>query len=147
VGDVSDVLVLGVQGLTSRIRFWVEGSKHPMPLLFVVDSGASYVYLNKEDAIKHGIAIPGREVEVRRETITSRGPAASVPRAGRMRGWWDEKLEGHPMDWPVMVRMDDPPGAPALLGLGGVIRVCRWTFDGTPTPEEPFGTLVMEDLR
>jgi hypothetical protein len=51
------------------------------------------------------------------------------------------------MDWPVFIRMDDPPGAPPLLGLGGVVGLCRWTFDGTPTPDAPFGTFTLDDIR
>jgi len=146
-GQETDALALGAQGLLCRIEFWVEGSRQLAPLRFFVDSGASYSYLNKSQAIEHGIAIPGREMETVRRTLTASGPATSTFRVGRLRGWWHAGLAGHPMDWPVMIRMDDPPGAPPLLGLGGVVRVCRWVIDGTLTPAEPFGVLTMEDLR
>ena len=127
-----------------QIRSW---PRRGGPIRFVVDSGASFAYINRAEAIAHGIAIPSREMEIVRRTITATGPASSRVRVGRLRGWWNEERQGHPMEWPVFIRMDDPPGAPALLGLGGVVRLCRWVIDGTPTPDEPFGFLAIDDLR
>jgi len=39
------------------------------------------------------------------------------------------------------------PGTSPLLGLGGVVKTCRWLFDGTPSPHGDYGHLLLEDIR
>jgi hypothetical protein len=36
---------------------------------------------------------------------------------------------------------------PPILGLGGVISTCRWTFDGRYSPNTPYGSLKLNDIR
>jgi hypothetical protein len=36
---------------------------------------------------------------------------------------------------------------PNLLGFGGVIRTCRWIFDGTASAAASYGSLTLEDIR
>ena len=68
-------------------------------------------------------------------------------RPGRIRGWWTDDLHGYPFDWPVLFRVGTPLGVPPILGLGGILKTCRWTFDGSYSPDAPYGTLTLEDIR
>jgi len=66
---------------------------------------------------------------------------------GRIRLWLNQDLQGYPFDWPVLFRVDSPVGVPSILGLGGVIHTCKWTFDGSYSIDSPYGFLSLDDIR
>ena len=68
-------------------------------------------------------------------------------RPGRIRGWWNDNQQGYPFDWPVLFRVNAPIGVPPLLGLGGIVKTCRWILDGTYALDSPYGYLILEDIR
>jgi len=68
-------------------------------------------------------------------------------RPGRIRAWWNEERLGYPFDWPILFRVDAPLDIPSILGLGGIVKTCRWTFDGTFTTASPYGYLALDDIR
>jgi hypothetical protein len=140
----------GVVGLSCDLTLWVERiGREPVQIRFRVDSGATHTLLGLAEAQRHGIPAPPPEAE-RELTLRNAGNAPRVPvrvRPGRLRVWWDAGLRGHAFDWPVLFRANLAPGAPPLLGLGGVVPTCRWTFDGTFSPQSPYGYLTLEDVR
>jgi hypothetical protein len=64
---------------------------------------------------------------------------------GALEVWLDE--EEHPPFRIPAYFPDVPEERRPLLGLSGVINQLRWTFDGTPHPDEPYGVLLLEDIR
>ena len=131
--------LLGVVGLRTRLALHLEASSRPKPttLAFVVDSGASYSLISLDLAQSRRIAIPPPESETVIQLRTPSGLTSMRVRPGRIRGWWDEEHHGYPFDWPVLFRVDSPSGMPSILGLGGIVKTCRWTFDGSYSPVSP----------
>jgi hypothetical protein len=139
---------LGVIGVSCYLTLWLDtGTGLVMPVKFLVDSGASYSMMNLELALDNGLPIPPPESEAAISLRTAQGRVTSHVRPGRIRGWWNPDCSGHPFDFPILFRVNAAPTTPTLLGLGGVVRLCRWTFDGTPTAVEPYGTLTLDDIR
>jgi hypothetical protein len=141
--------VLGVVGLRTRILLHLErgGVRKPASLPFVVDSGASYTLIGLELAQRHHLPVPPPEAEIDLPSRTAVGSAPIRVRPGRVRAWWDSQLLGYPFDWPVLFQVDAPLGLPSILGLGGVIKTCRWTFNGSYAITSPYGSLILEDIR
>lgn len=139
---------LGVIGLHCWVTLWIDtGAGLIVPVNFLLDSGSSYVRMNVERALSYGLTVPPPEAECDMPVLTAGGRVATRVRPGRIRGWWDSTCQGHPFDFPVLFRVNASPEAPTLLGLGGVVRLFRWTIDGTPTPAEPYGAFTADDLR
>lgn len=140
---------LGVIGLRCRVtlRLAVEGGKPPIPLQFVADSGASYSMMSLSVAQTNLLSMDLLGPEVVLHPTTAQGAAPMRVRPGRVRAWWTDELRGHHFDWPVLFRVGAPLGVPSILGLGGVVKTCRWTFDGSHAPDSPYGYLTLEDLR
>jgi hypothetical protein len=138
---------LGAIGLKCRLELWLDAGKEPKPVSFVVDSGASYSIVGLTFAQVRKIPVPPPQSEVEIPLLTAKGSGRIRVRPGRVRAWWSDTLEGYPFDWPVLFRVDTPIEVPSILGLGGVVKVCRWTFDGGYSPDAPFGNLLLEDVR
>jgi hypothetical protein len=140
---------LGVVGLRSRVMLHLErgGGHQLVPYPFAVDSGASYSLISLELAQCDHLPVPPPEVEIDLPLRTVRGTNRIRVRPGRVRAWWDDRLKGYPFDWPILFWVGAPLGLPSILGLGGVVKTCRWTFDGSYSPDSPFGYLVLDDIR
>ncbi len=140
---------LGVIGLRCRVQLWLEvdNERPTIPFSFVVDSGASYSIISLELAQLRHIPVPPPESEVELPLRTAMGPSAVRVRPGHVRVWWTEELRDYPFDWPVLFRVGAPLGVPSILGLGGIVKTCRWTFDGRYSPTSPFGYLTLDDIR
>jgi hypothetical protein len=140
---------LGVVGLRSRVTLHLErgGGRTPTSMLFAVDSGASYSVISLEFAQRRHLTVPPPEAEFDLPLRTAVGSAPIRVRPGRVRAWWDSQLLGYPFDWPVLFQVGAPLGSPSILGLGGVIKTCRWTFDGSYSITSPYGSLILEDIR
>ncbi len=147
--DVRRVDDLGVVGLKSRVNLWLSSELSPQLVFmeFVVDSGASYTLIDLAVARGMGLPVPPPDVETNVSLMTARGATPMRVRPGRMRCWLHQNQRGYPFDWPVLFRVNAPNKMPSILGLGGVIHTCRWTFDGTPAPAAPYGSLALEDIR
>jgi hypothetical protein len=142
------VYELGVIGISCYLTLWLDtGVGTLRSVKFLVDSGASYPMMNLSQAADIGIPIPPPESEASISLRTAQGRITSHVRPGRIRGWWNLDCSGHPFDFPILFRVNAAPTAPTLLGLGGVVKLCRWTFDGSPTAAEPYGTLTLDDIR
>jgi hypothetical protein len=140
--------ILGVVGLRSRVTLYLErGSRRPTPLSFVVDSGASYNMISLELAQSRHLTIPPPEAEIELPLRTAQGTTPFRVRPGRIRAWWDDQQKGYPFDWPVLFRVGAPLDVPSILGLGGVVKTCRWTFDGSYSLDAPYGYVTLEDIR
>ncbi len=140
---------LGVVGLRCRVSLQVQRAerKGTVPISFVVDSGASYSFVSHEFARTRQIAMDLSGPEFELPSTTAYGMARFRVRPGRIRAWWHEDLGGHPFDWPVLFQLNAPPSVPSILGLGGVVKTCRWTVDGQVFAESPHGYLSLEDTR
>jgi hypothetical protein len=129
----------GLHPLTTNLHLWVD-----------VDTGATYSQITSHEAATLGLPIPpGPEIDC--SISTAAGRVATRVRPGWMRVWWTNQRTGDPFVWPILFRMmaptPNPPAIKPVLGLGGVIPECRWTFDGTYTPEHPLGSLLLDDIR
>jgi hypothetical protein len=146
---VDRVGVLGVIGLRTRITLHLEASQglKPIAFSFAVDSGASYSLIGLEEALFCDLPVPPPEAEIDLHLLTARGTTPVRVRPGRVRAWWDARCRGYPFDWPVLFRVGSPFGLPSILGLGGVVKTCRWTFDGSYSLDAPYGSLTLEDIR
>ena len=140
---------LGVIGLRCRVdlHFDLGAGRQSSQLRFVVDSGASYSIVSLQQAESLGLPVPPPEAETDLELTTARGPTIMRVRPGRLRAWWTAEQTGYPFDWPVLFRVDAPSHVPPILGLGGVVKTCRWTFDGSYSPATPYGVLTLDDIR
>ena len=137
------------------MELWLEvdAAMPLIPVPFVADSGASYSQITSHEATTLQLPIPaGLEVEC--VVNSAVGRKTENVRPSHMKVWWNAQREGDPFEWPLLFRMmkeakhgEEPPAVPPVLGLGGVIRDCRWTFDGTYTYERPLGSLLLEDVR
>ena len=134
--------------LTADLPLWAEATRpSDDPILFRVDTGAQLSLVSLGVATRRGWPVPPPEdaVDLRMDTPGGVGPA--LVRPGRVRVWWTRDRVGYPFDWPVLFVPGLPTTVPPLLGLGGVVTTCRWTFDGRPTPAAPFGGLTLDDTR
>lgn len=139
---------LGAVGLQPHCTFHLDvGRPAPVPLAFVVDFGAAMTFIGLEYAANRGIPVPPSHVETTLSLTTASGGQHIRVRPGRIRLWWNAERNGYPFDWPVLFRPGLPLSIPPLLGLGGVIGTCVWTFDGRYDPDTPFGHLLMDDAR
>ena len=140
---------LGIVGLRCRVILHLDSrsGRMPVPFSFVVDSGASYSLISLELAELREIPVPPPESEIEIPLRTTKGTSPTRVRPGRVRVWWDEEMNGYPFDWPVLFRVDSPFGVPSILGLGGIVKTCRWTFDGSYSPNSPYGYLTLDDIR
>jgi hypothetical protein len=141
--------ILGVVGLRSRVTLHIErgGGRAQVSYPFAVDTGASYSLISLELAQRDHLPIPPPEAEIDLPLRTARGTTPFRVRPGRVRAWWDEKFRGYPFDWPVLFRVGAPLGLPSILGLGGIVKTCRWTFDGSYSLDSPYGYLTLDDIR
>jgi len=144
-----DPVVLGMIGLRSRVFLQLETTftSQATSVPFVVDSGASYSIMSLALAEESSIRVPPFEAELQLPLQTVSGSISMRVRPGRIRGWWHPERTGYPFDWPVLFRVDAPPSVPSILGLGGVVKTCQWLFDGTYSPESPYGSLTLHDTR
>lgn len=147
--NTSRVHDLGVVGLKCRIPLWAssEGGPDPVRVEFLVDSGASYTLIDLSLAVSLRLPVPPAEAETSLSLMTAHGTSPMRVRPGRVRCWLGDDCRGYPFDWPVLFRVNAPRETPSVLGLGGVIRTCRWTFDGTFSFAAPHGMLTLEDIR
>jgi len=137
-------------GVRARLALQIltESRESTIPVRFVVDSGAMYSIISLAFAQNYRFAdLPPPEAEIDLTIRTARGFDAIRVRPGRIRLWWNPDQSGYWFDWPVLFRVDAPPEVPPLLGLGGIIKTCRWTFDGEYSFEAAYGTLLLEDTR
>ena len=147
---LDQAISLGMVGVRSRVMLHLvsDGRTEPTAVEFVIDSGASYSVVSLELARRLRFAdLPPPEAEIDLTIRTARGFDAIRVRPGRIRLWWNPEQSGYWFDWPVLFRVDAPPAVPPLLGLGGIIKTCRWTFDGESSFEASYGTLLLEDMR
>jgi hypothetical protein len=133
---MNQVDTLGAVGLKCRLelRLAIDARKETTPVSFVVDSGASFSTISISFVQLRKNPVPSPEVEVEIPLLTAIGSMRIRVRPGRMRAWWSDALEGYPFDWPVLFRADASIEVASILGLGGVVKVCRWTFDGRYSP-------------
>jgi hypothetical protein len=138
----------GPVGVTFRARLWVETADGgPVaPVLFLVDSGASYSSINLADAQFRGISVPPPDADQSLRLNTASGTLPVTVRQGVIRCWWTSTLAGHPFEFPILFRVH-PPSSQPVLGLGGVLRLCRWHFDPPIPPQFPHGRLTLQDAR
>lgn len=136
-------------GLRCRTSLYIEAldGKSIERIPFIVDSGASYSVVSLALAMSRGIPVPPPDAEVDLPLQTVSGSISMRVRPGRIRAWWHAERSGYPFDWPVLFRVDSPPSVPCILGLGGVVKTCQWLFDGTYSPESPYGSLTLVDTR
>jgi hypothetical protein len=141
--------LLGVVGLRTRVNLHLEVAygRPTKTLPFVVDTGASYSLISLELAQTRRLLIPPPEAEIELPLRTAQGTTPFQVRPGRIRAWWNDQHRGYPFDWPVLFRVGAPLGLPSILGLGGVVKTCRWTFDGSYSFDTPYGYLTLEDIR
>jgi hypothetical protein len=134
--------------MTFRVKLWVERADGDsvVPLIFLVDSGSSYPSIDLRYAVSRGLAVPPPEANQPLTLGTSTGSLPVTIRRGEIRCWWTEELTGHGFLFPILFRVS-PPSPHPLLGLGGVIRLCRWVFDPPLPPQYPHGRLTLEDVR
>ncbi|MGL4553534.1 MAG: aspartyl protease family protein [Gemmataceae bacterium] len=135
-------------GMTFRVRLWVEtdDTDSTIPIRFLVDSGASYSSIDLADAEFRGLRVPPPEADQDLHLNTAAGVLPVTVRQGVIRCWWTPDLTGHAIEFPILFRVNPPSGQP-LLGLGGVLRLCRWHFDPPAQPHFPYGRLALEDAR
>ena len=139
---------LGVIGLRCRFVMHLERPPlAPAPFLFAADSGASYSIISLELAQSRQIPVPPPETEITLPARSAFGLSPMRVRPGRFRAWWHGDRRGYPFDWPVLFQVNAPLGTPSILGLGGVINTCRWTFDGGFSHSSPYGQMILEDIR
>ena len=118
-----------------------------VPIEFRVDTGASWTMISLAAAQFYGLPIPD-DTHNRTLPLNSATERRRVTvRDGRIRVWWDVGGRGTPFDWPVLFVVDAPAGSQPLLGLGGVIRDCRWIFDGRAETDAIFGSATFRDIR
>ena len=139
----------GVVGLRCRARLHlaVDSGSTPTPVSFVVDSGASYSMMSLDFAECRQITINLLGPEIVLQPTTAQGTTPMLVRPGRVRAWWNDELSGYPFDCPILFRVGAPAAVPPILGLGGVVKTCRWTFEGEHSLEAPYGCLQLEDMR
>lgn len=141
-------LRLGVCGLRCRAELWLQVEDQSFtPVNFVIDSGASFSFMTVAQAAAFGLAVPPPESECDLPLLTAAGGLVVRVRPGRVRGWWDDRFAGHPLQFPVLFTVAGSLRTPPVIGLGGVVRLCRWTFDGRPTDQFPYGSLALDDTR
>ena len=142
-------LEFGAVGLQPRAQFHIDigPGLPPVPLDFVVDSGASMTIIGLEYAANHDLPVPPPHVETTLNLLAASGAAPVRVRPGRIRLWWTADRAGYPFDWPVLFRPGLPLTVPPILGLGGVIGTCEWLFGGRYQPDTPFGALTLDDIR
>jgi len=140
---------LGAVGLQPRATFHVDlGSGLPLAAVdFVVDSGATISSIGLEYAANLDIPVPPPEAETALNLTTATGSQAVRVRPGRIRLWWHPDRTGYHFDWPILFRPGLSLTVPPLLGLGGVVSTCVWTFDGRYDPDSPFGYVLLDDCR
>ncbi len=136
-------------GLRSRIELWIgrDGTDPPVPVPFIVDSGASYSFIGLEYAIGRGLPVPPEEAEVDLQLQIATGRSSFRVRPGRIKVWWTRELKGYHFDWPVLFQVDAPLSRPCILGLGGVLKTCDWHFTSNYSYDAPYGSLTLTDTR
>lgn len=139
----------GFVPLTVRVRLFLNTiAGTATSTLFLFDSGATHSVLGLEVALSSRLTTISRlGPEFGSLQTSAQGLTPIRYRAGRLRAWWDEQRRGSPFDWPVLFRVNAPLNVPWVIGLGGVVSTCRWTFDGGYSPEYPSGYLSLEDIR
>ncbi len=149
IPSLNRVEVLGMVGLRCRVDLHLatDNGQTTELLPFAIDSGASYSLINLDLADLRGIPVPPSHTEIELQLRTPTGIQPFRVRPGRIRCWWNADLAGYPFDWPVLFRVGGPLGSPSILGLGGVIPTCSWSFDGLYSPDAPYGALTLSDLR
>ena len=148
-GPIDRVLELGAIPLSCRVTLWLEISTAlpAVPMNFLLDSGASYSVINLATAIQQGLPVPPAQAETELQLRTATGLDRIRVRPGRIRAWWDVGHRGHPFDWPVLFRVNGPAGVPPVLGMGGIVKTCRWVIDGASTRTYPYGYVELQDTR
>ena len=116
-------------------------------MLFRVDPGADVCMMSMAEAIKRNLEVPSaaREVQVTVGTGTVPIRVRIGLLVARVHG-----LDEPPFGWPCYFWEDRPASVPPLLGMAGVVtgpRRLKLTIDGTPSPEEPDGALIVESVR
>jgi hypothetical protein len=135
-------------GLRVRIEAFFQTSTagFVIPIVCALDSGASVSIMSIELAESYRLPIPiGPELLIPTTTASGSGSMRVIP--GRVRLWLNPNQEGYPYDWPMMFRVDGSLRTPPIIGLGGVVKTCRWTFSGEFSKQAPHGTVQLEDLR
>ena len=147
--STATIATLGMAGLRCRINLHAATLRGGVaePMKFAVDSGASYSMIDLDHAKLRDIPTPSQDMEIELPLRTPTGVRPFRVRPGRIRCWWNADCAGYPFDWPVLFRVGGPLGSPSILGLGGVIGICSWHFDGTYSPDAPYGALTLTDAR
>ena len=140
---------LGVVGLRSKLVLHLETTvQHDLaPLIFTVDTGCSVTIISMDLALSRGLPVSQSGEVISLEVRTTAGLVPMRVSPGRIRVRWNPDHSGYPFDWPVFFRIGTPVGSPSLLGLGGVIHTCKWTFDGSYSIDSPYGFLPLDDIR
>ncbi len=135
--------------LICNLPLWIDNGETTPPIMieFRVDSGAELSMIALSAFEERGLPVPPPETERAIRQQTANGSIDGRFRPGRIRAWWNSACQGTPFNWPILFRVDLPSTATPLLGLGGVIKDCRWIFDGRDIPGFPWGYLLLEDVR
>jgi hypothetical protein len=108
-----------------------------------VDPGSGMTTLSAARAVDLGIPFPHKALMLTVETAA--GPVTQrrhpVRIVVRIPG-----LDSREFDWPCHFLQASGNAPQPLLGLAGVLDDLRITFDGTYSPEAPYGRLILEEL-
>lgn len=141
-------LEFGAVGLQPQVVLHLQThSGTTTAIRFVVDSGASMTMIGLDLAASWGVPLPPPEAETTLNLGTASGTQPVSVRPGRLRLWWHAGRPGYSFDWPVLFRVGLSLTVPPLLGLGGIVSTCDWSFTGRYDPDTPFGHVLLDDLR
>lgn len=118
-----------------------------VPIKFRVDRGASWSLVPLVVAQAYGLPTPDDSHNRTVLLNSATGQRDVKIRDGRIRVWWNVGRRGTPFEWPVLFVVDAPNSSQPLLGLGGVIRDCQWSFDGRAEDDALFGSATFRDIR
>lgn len=111
------------------------------PVDFIVDTGASATIASAAWARDQRLALPDETSTV--SVRTAAGLARSTVRDGELRLRFPP-LPGHVFRLYCVFSEAMPAATPPLLGLNDLLDVFRLTFDGSPRPDAPMGSMLFE---
>jgi hypothetical protein len=117
------------------------GTFEPVP--FRVDSGATVTNLPLARARRLGLPVAGPLLTWTMNTAT--GPVSVQGHVGTLDVWLTPERDHPPFTIPVLFP-DIPAAHRPLLGLN-VVDQLGWAFNGSFRRNEPWGVLLLDDLR